>query len=156
MQDGGARYAIPTNNAHLDPAAIGSARDNRNDGVLWKDDVLDGLVRFSDDVPPLQLDHLKLRLEQGQIVRRERQQQGVAAAGRLGVADDGQMWRLRHGSPAGLGREYASLSAACGPDQSTSNKEYMELRARKINKQQTFLFVRFSKILRHYLSRTLL
>src|SRR4051794_15491006 len=61
---------------------------------------------------PLQLDHLKVRLDEGQIVRRERQQQGVADDGRLGVADDGQMRRLRYGSPGVLGREYASLSAA--------------------------------------------
>ena len=53
MQDGGARHAIPTDDAHLDPAAIGSTRDNRNDGVLWEDDVVDGLVRLSDDVAPL-------------------------------------------------------------------------------------------------------
>src|SRR3954468_15342167 len=122
MQDGDARYAIPTDDAHLDPAAIGSTRDNRNDGALWKEDVLDGLVRFSDHVAPLQLDRLKVRLEQGQIVRRERSQQGIADDGRLGVTDDGQMWKLRHGEPAMVGREYASLSAACGPDQSTSNR----------------------------------
>src|SRR3954447_3994844 len=113
MQDGGARYAIPTDDAHLDPAATGGTRDNRNDGVLWKDDVLDRLVRLSEHVAPLQLDHLKVRLDEGQIVRRERQQQGVADDGRLGVADDGQMRRLRHGSPGVLGRKYASLSAAC-------------------------------------------
>src|SRR5215210_3898984 len=69
----------------------------------------------------IQLDLLKVRLEQGQIVRRECSEQGVVDDGRLGVADDGQMRRLRHGAPAGLGREYTSLSAACGPDQSTSN-----------------------------------
>ena len=103
MQDGGARHAIPTDDAHLDPAAIGSTRDNRNDGVLWKDDVLDRLVRLSDHVAPLQRDHLKVRLEQGQIVRRERSEQGVADDGRLGVADDGQMRRLRHGSPRSVG-----------------------------------------------------
>src|SRR3954462_499327 len=120
MQDGDAGHAIPTDDAHLDPAAIGSTRDNRNDGILWKDDVLDGLVRLSDYVAALRLDHLKVRLEQGQIVPRERAQQGVADDGRLGVTNDGQMWRLGHGSPLSVGREYTSLSAACGPDQSTS------------------------------------
>src|SRR5215210_1410419 len=100
MQDRGAGHAIPTNDAHLDPAAIPGTRDNRNDGVLWKDDVLDRLVRFSDDVAPLQLDRLKLRLNEGQIVRREGAQQGVADDGRLGVTDDGQMRKLRHSTPA--------------------------------------------------------
>src|SRR4051812_27843531 len=126
MQDGGARHAIPTDDAHLDPAAAGGTRDNRNDGVLWKDDMLDRLVRLDEHVAPLQFDHLQVRLEQGQIVRRERSQQGVADDGWLGMTDDGQVRRLRHGSPAVLGREYASLSAACGPGQSTSNKEDME------------------------------
>src|SRR4051794_21901436 len=77
------------------------------------------------------LDHLKVRLEQRQIVRQERSQQGVADDGRLGVADDGEMRRLRHGSLPVLGREYASLSAACSPDQSASNKEIIEPRAAK-------------------------
>src|SRR4051812_519575 len=103
MQDGDAGHAIPTDDAHLDPAAIGSTRDNRNDGALWKDDVLDGLIRLSDDVAPLQLDHFKVRLKQGQIVRRDGAQQGVVDNGRLGVTDDGQMWKLRHDSPAVLG-----------------------------------------------------
>src|SRR4051812_41505074 len=135
MQDGGARHAIPTDDAHLDPAAAGGARDNRNDGVLRKDDVLDRLVRFDDCIAPLQFDPLKMGLEQGQIVRRERLPQVVAEDGRLEVIDDGQMWR-RHGSPAVLGREYASLSAACGPDQSTSNKEDMEMRAARSDEQR--------------------
>src|SRR5215207_8580487 len=100
MQDGGARHAIPTDDAYLDAAAIGSARDDRNDGVLWKDDVVDRLIRLSEHVAPLQLDHLK-----------------------VGLNDDGQMRKLRHGSLPVLGREYTSLSAACGPDQSTSNKQ---------------------------------
>src|SRR3954465_3833574 len=99
MQDGDACHAIPTDDAHLDPAAIGSTRDNRNDGALWKDDVLDGLVGLSDHVAPLQLDHLKLGLNEGQIVRREGAQQGVVDYGRLGVTNDGQMRRLRHGAP---------------------------------------------------------
>src|SRR5215218_9424728 len=129
MQDGGARYTIPTDDAHLDPAAIGGTRDNRNDGVLWEDDVLDRLVRLSDYVTALQLDHLKVRLQQGQIVRRERLQQVVADSGRLGVTDDGQMRKLRHGSLPVLGREYTPLSAACGPDQSASNQEDMEVTA---------------------------
>ena len=103
MQDGGARHAIPTDDAHLDPAAIGGARDRGNDGVLWKEDVLDRLIRLSDHVAALQRDHLKVRLEQGQIVRRERSEQGVADDGRLGVADDGQMRRLRHGAPQSVG-----------------------------------------------------
>src|SRR5215218_11489289 len=133
MQDGGACHAIPTDDAHLDPAAIGGARDHRNDGVLWKDDVVDGLVRLSDHVAPLQRDHLEVRLEQGQIVRRERQQQGVAGDGWLGVADDGQMRKLRHGSLPVLGREYASLSAACGTDQLASNKENIEMRVSASN-----------------------
>src|SRR3954468_8330048 len=111
MQDGDARYAITTDDAHLDPAAPGGARDHGNDGVLWKDDVVDWLIRLSDDVAPLQRDHLKMRLNEGQIVRRERLQQVVAEDGRLEVIDDGQMWRS-HGSPAVLGREYAPLSAA--------------------------------------------
>src|SRR3954466_6886865 len=122
MQDGDARHAIPTDDAHLDPAAIWGTRDNRNDGALWKDDVPDRLVRLNDYVASLQLDHFKVRLNEGQIVRRERQQQAVVDNGRLGVTDDGQMRRLGHGSPVVLGREYASLSAACGPDQSASNR----------------------------------
>jgi hypothetical protein len=104
MQDGGACHAIPTDDAHLDPAAIGGTRDNGHDGILWKDDVLDGLVRLNDHIASLQLDHFQVRLEQSQIVRRERSQQGVADDGRLGVTDDGQMRRLRHGSPAVLER----------------------------------------------------
>src|SRR3954470_11152015 len=103
MQDGDARHAIPTDNAYLDPAATGSTRDNRNDGVLWKDNVVDGFVRFSEHIAPLQLDHFKVRLNEGQIVRRERQQQGVADDGRLEVTDDGQMRRLRHDSPRSVG-----------------------------------------------------
>ena len=47
-----------------------------------------------------------------------------------------------------LGREYASLSAACGPDQSTSNKEDMEMGAARSNEQQAFFFVRFLTALR--------
>src|SRR3954452_22984507 len=53
--------------------------------------------------------------------------------------------------PVVLGREYACLSAACGPDQSTSNKEDMEMRAERNKEQQTFLFVRFPTVLRRYL-----
>src|SRR3954471_19849121 len=103
MQDGDARHAIPTDDAHLDPAAIRGTRDNRNDGVLWKDDVPNRLVWLNDYVASLQLDHFKVGLNGGQIVRRERQQQGVVDNGRLGVTDDGQMRRLRHGFPAVLG-----------------------------------------------------
>src|SRR3954451_6866929 len=55
-------------------------------------------------------------------------------------------------SPQCWGREYASLSAACGPDQSASNKEIMESRAVKSNEQRAFFFVRFLRIPWHYIS----
>src|SRR5215203_2012955 len=49
--------------------------------------------------------------------------------------------------PKVLGREYTCLSAACGPDQSTSNKVNMELRAARSNEQTALFFVRFQAVL---------
>src|SRR3954467_9809787 len=53
-------------------ATIEMVASSGNGGVLRKDDVLDRLVRFDDHIAPLQFDPLKMGLEQGQIVRRER------------------------------------------------------------------------------------
>src|SRR3954466_8671552 len=52
------------------------------------------------------------------------------------------------------GREYASLSAACGPGQSTRNKENMVMGAARSNEQQAFFFVRFLTVLRVIFSPT--
>jgi hypothetical protein len=40
------------------------------------------------------------------------------------VTDDSQMWKLRHGFPAELGRQYTSLSCL-RPDHSASNQQDM-------------------------------
>src|SRR5215207_6217168 len=141
MQDGGAGHTIPTDDAHLDPAAIGGTRDHRNDGVLWKDNVLDRLVRLNDHVAPLQRDHLKVGLEQGQIVRRERSEQGVADDGRLGVADDGQMRRLRHGAPQSVGAGVHVSLSRLRPG--SIDKQWAKYKMKRCKKQRTTsLFLR--------------
>src|SRR5215217_8007538 len=139
MQDGGARHAIPTDDAHLDAAAIGGTCDNRNDGVLRKDDVLDRLVWLVNHVAPLQRDHFEVRLDEGQIVRRECSEQGVAGDGRLGVADDGQMRRLRHGSPRSVwAGVHVSLSRL---RPGSIDKQWTKYKIKRCKKQRTTIII---------------
>src|SRR5215207_7483448 len=142
MQNRGARYAIPTDDAHLDPAAIGGTRDHRNDGVLWKDDVVDWLIRLSDDVASLQRDHFEVRLEPGQIVRRERSEQGVADDGRLGMTDDGQMRRLRHGAPQSVGAGVHVSLSRLRPG--SIDKQWTKYKMRRRKKQRTTSLILFA------------
>src|SRR4051812_44579521 len=105
-QNGDPAHALAAVDADLDAAAIVRVRYDRGDPVIEEPDVLDRFERLNEPVASVQGDRLKVRLEDAEVLRRERTQKEVA---------NGGSGRLKqHGSHPQRGRAGAhGLSAAC-------------------------------------------
>jgi hypothetical protein len=67
--DGRSGHALTANDADLDPDIAQGLCDDRGNGILDKEDILDRLVRYFEVFPELKLDRNKVRLKQVTIAR---------------------------------------------------------------------------------------